>query len=385
MLYQGPEIVRTLLRAGAEVNAGNGPNQDPALRLAAYRGHTGIARILLDAGADPNAENVFGFTPLQEAVRERTADHLELTRALIEAGANVSSGRFFSVLMIACRGGSPAIVETLLEAGAEVNAVLPRGTALSEAVEHNRPDNVAVLLARGADPALRTPAGAKHAGLTPLELARKLRHRKVIALLEQAAGVTSPASGRQPPPPSVGTAWQAIAAFLRKHRPEVARSLRKGASPEALGKVEQALGLSLPEGFEESYRRHDGQQEGAEPLVPPGASGEDGYRLLPLRELLAEWRRWQELTDRGEFRGMKSGPDRGVRDDWWNPGWVPFADNGYGDLLCVDTAPAPGGRAGQIITMNHESTKRELLAPDFVHWLADVAAALKGDEPPTDG
>jgi cell wall assembly regulator SMI1 len=88
--------------------------------------------------------------------------------------------------------------------------------------------------------------------------------------------------------------------------------------------------------------KHDGQREGAdEPLIPPIASGQDGYRLLTLRDLTAKWARWKKLTDMGEFKGLKSGPDRGVRDDWWNPGWIPFADNGSGDLLCLDMAPAP--------------------------------------------
>ena len=107
---------------------------------------------------------------------------------------------------------------------------------------------------------------------------------------------------------------------------------------------------------------------------------EDGYRLLPLKEILAEWKRWKKLTDMGEFKNMKSGPDKGIRDDWWNPGWVPFADNGMGDLFCVDLAPTPAGTAGQVITMNHETSKRELLAPSFAAWLADLAGKIMRDK-----
>jgi ankyrin repeat protein/cell wall assembly regulator SMI1 len=377
--YESPEIVRALLRARADVNARNAPDQDTALLLAAYHGCSEIAKLLLAAGANPNSENILTFTPLQESVQDRTAAHLELTRSLIAAGAHVNSGKFVSVLMTACRSGSPEIVEALLQAGADINAVWPRGTALTAAVEANRPDNVSVLLANGADPALRTPAVAKHPGLTPLELAKKLKHRKVIALLEEALGISPPESVQPPRCASAAASWEEIEMILRKHRPRLARSLRKAASKENLSKVEQVLGLSLPEEFKEFYLLHDGQKADAAPMVPPGACGEDGYRLLPLREALAEWRRWKKLTDMGEFRGMKSGPDKGVRDDWWSPGWVPFADNGRGDLLCLDMAPAPGGRRGQIITMNHASTKRERLAPSLAHWLSDLATFLKAN------
>jgi ankyrin repeat protein/cell wall assembly regulator SMI1 len=380
VLSENPRAVRALLRAGADVDARNPPNQDTALRLAAYKGYADIARMLLNAGADPNLENSQGFTPLREAVRDRTAVHLELTRALIEAGANVNAGKFFSILMTACRNASSEIVETLISAGAVINAVLPRGTALTTAVEENRPDIVAVLLAHGADWTIRTPAQTKHPGLTPLELARKLEHRHIIVLLEQISGVASPESIEPARPVSVDAAWEEIIIFLRKWRPQVARSLREGTSQDNLAKMEQVLGLLLPDGFKEFYQQQDGQKEGADPLVPPGFCGADGYRFLALREVLAEWRRWRKLTKMGEFRGMKSGPDKGVRDDWWNLGWVPFADNGHGDLVCLDMAPAPGGRPGQIITMNHASTKRVRLAPSLTQWLVDLAGFLRNEK-----
>src|SRR5439155_17621400 len=51
----GPEVVRALVRAGADVNACGGVTRATALHMAARRGHVEIARALLDSGAAVNA------------------------------------------------------------------------------------------------------------------------------------------------------------------------------------------------------------------------------------------------------------------------------------------------------------------------------------------
>ena len=67
----GPEIVRALVRAGADVNAAGGVTRATALHMAARRGHVEIARALLDFGAAVNARDRKGDTPLQRAINCR--------------------------------------------------------------------------------------------------------------------------------------------------------------------------------------------------------------------------------------------------------------------------------------------------------------------------
>ena len=68
---KGHEIVRALVRAGADVNACGRVTRATALHMAAQRGHVEIARALFDSGAAENARDGKGDTPLQRAINCR--------------------------------------------------------------------------------------------------------------------------------------------------------------------------------------------------------------------------------------------------------------------------------------------------------------------------
>jgi ankyrin repeat protein len=80
----GPEVIRALVRAGADVNACSGVTRATALHAAARRGHVGIARALLDLGAAVNARDRKADTPLQRAINCRKT---EVSQLLRERGA----------------------------------------------------------------------------------------------------------------------------------------------------------------------------------------------------------------------------------------------------------------------------------------------------------
>lgn len=77
--------------AGADVDRKNWKGRTP-LHVAAWHGHTDVARALLTAGADPNArDDSAGETPLHTAVR---ANDAEMVIVLMSGGARTSMRTF---------------------------------------------------------------------------------------------------------------------------------------------------------------------------------------------------------------------------------------------------------------------------------------------------
>ncbi|TMW60684.1 hypothetical protein Poli38472_000726 [Pythium oligandrum] len=88
--------VRTILGRGVRPGAG-GSDGSTALHICAQQAMVSIAKILLEHGADPNATDRLGFTPLHWAVQMRReevspANRLEIIRLLLNAGADVNKG-----------------------------------------------------------------------------------------------------------------------------------------------------------------------------------------------------------------------------------------------------------------------------------------------------
>lgn len=86
---------------------------------AAHEGHTAIAQVLLQAGADANALiNWDDGTPL---IRAASAGHIETVRALLAGGAEVNANDRYerTALMIAKEKGHTEVVELLKAAGAK--------------------------------------------------------------------------------------------------------------------------------------------------------------------------------------------------------------------------------------------------------------------------
>jgi hemoglobin len=84
----GPDLVRALARAGADVNAGGGVTRATPLHMAARRGFVGIASALLDCGAAMEAKDRKGDTPLKRAINCRRDS---VARLLLERGAGTSA------------------------------------------------------------------------------------------------------------------------------------------------------------------------------------------------------------------------------------------------------------------------------------------------------
>ncbi len=117
--------VQNLLSAGADAGMADAEGVT-ALMHAAHRGDSAMVELLLEAGADVNATDPAGWTALMKSCYNGELDRgfADVTRMLIAAGANVEAPIGFGVrpLMLAAGYGETAVVEALLEAGADVLA-----------------------------------------------------------------------------------------------------------------------------------------------------------------------------------------------------------------------------------------------------------------------
>ena len=169
-----------------------------ALHWAAYKDDVAGATALIKAGANVNAANDLGATPLWLASLNGSAP---MVRTLLQAGANPNLALLAgeTPIMIASRTGNASVVDQLAAKGANLNARAARGqTALMWAVAQKHPEVVKVLLARGADVHARSETWSQMMAVPPhgrLEYNRLIPHGGDTALLF-AARVGDLASAR---------------------------------------------------------------------------------------------------------------------------------------------------------------------------------------------
>jgi ankyrin repeat protein len=151
-----------MVESGAKVNVRSSRSDTP-LFLALYVGHIQTARILVRYGADVNAVNGNGYSPLMESAAVRDSAFCKL---LIDRGANVRFNNVgFTALLRACQVDCEGSVKLLLRAGADPNVAesFYGDTPLKQAVVHGNQKIVHLLVASGADVNL-----AGRYGFTPL-------------------------------------------------------------------------------------------------------------------------------------------------------------------------------------------------------------------------
>ena len=84
--FAQPEAAGELLRAGADPKAvSRNAMQVAVINSAAASGRADLVKMVLQAGADPNARQMAGYTALHAAAAH---DNLEMAKGLLEAGAD---------------------------------------------------------------------------------------------------------------------------------------------------------------------------------------------------------------------------------------------------------------------------------------------------------
>jgi ankyrin repeat protein len=149
--------LQQLLAQDANALSAIGPGGWTPLHLAVYFGHADAAEVLLAQGADVHAwsENESRNQPLHAATAGSPKDGIPaLAALLISYGADVNARQHggWTPLHAAADDGPLTLITLLLDAGADVTAANDYGqTALDLARKNGRTDAAALLTARGAE------------------------------------------------------------------------------------------------------------------------------------------------------------------------------------------------------------------------------------------
>jgi cell wall assembly regulator SMI1 len=150
------------------------------------------------------------------------------------------------------------------------------------------------------------------------------------------------------------------------------------------------FGFQLPAVVRESYLEVDGQEAESASGYSEGLFF--GLTLLPLEDVLDEWRLWREVDEDANtganprlLEAMRSLPDQWVRHEYSCRGWLPLATDRAGNYLGVDVDPGKNGVAGQVIVFGRDfDTKVVLWRGDgeygWARWLASFAEELESGE-----
>ncbi len=165
---------KQLVTQRQDIDVGGGLFGTP-MRAALTMGHLEVARFLLEHGANVDAKDWQGYTPLQSFSRD-----VEVMRLLLDFGAdaNVRNLASWALLHNAACNGDYELTRILLQHNADVNV---KGfmdlTPLHYASEEGHVEVVRLLIEHGANIAQDTPFG------TPLHMASRQGMLEVVRLL----------------------------------------------------------------------------------------------------------------------------------------------------------------------------------------------------------
>lgn len=200
-------VIEKLLTAREPVDVRTIGNQDTPLILAAFSGYSGTVTMLLDKGADRNAQDQSGRTALFWAAQKGRAQSVQV---LVNAGAEIRGDEVWTainnghtgiaktllaknpalaratfdggtLLQFAARRGDDEVAEALVNAGANLDAVDSSGSTALHYLSHSQPGKsdiriAKMLIERGAKRDIRNNAGQTAAETASGQSYKDLHH-----------------------------------------------------------------------------------------------------------------------------------------------------------------------------------------------------------------
>jgi len=157
----------------------------------------------------------------------------------------------------------------------------------------------------------------------------------------------------------VEAATRRIAAWFQAHIPEQSERLRPPVKPKDLASFEKALGRPIPPELVAMWQVHDGI-----PIFE--------YAGLGAAESKRRYVGLEQLRKKGIFAKHEvfEQSEPRIQPVKWHSGWIPLAEDGCGNLYCLDLDPGSVGHVGQVI-------KWEMAGGPFADSSVDLATVLE--------
>ncbi len=106
------------------------------------------------------------------------------------------------------------------------------------------------------------------------------------------------------------------------------------------------------------------------------------YACLSLEGIIRVWRMMSDLRRQGVFEDgrleqcLRDGFDDRLQRIWWSDFWIPVSEDSCGNFMCLDLAPGPAGKWGQMMQMEIQDGQGPFPSP-CATFEAYLAATLK--------
>lgn len=158
-----------------------------------------------------------------------------------------------------------------------------------------------------------------------------------------------------------GSLISRLETWLSANRPAYLKQSKKGADAQAIQKLEESVGATLPAGFKAFLAWRNGQPESS-------WSALDDHRVfMPISQIRSAQRTLNGLLKAGDFE----------RANWWSTKWVPFLAMNDTDFLVIDLEGTFTGKKGQVLDFWHDDPRRTVVHASFDAWLRTFVEALE--------
>lgn len=170
--------------------------------------------------------------------------------------------------------------------------------------------------------------------------------------------------------------WTFYTNWLKSKLKTYSDLLNSGCSDGDIQKLENYLGISLPEDFKTLYKLNNGDNKINTENTYIGAFL--GFEFLSIDRIISIHSDWKHYKN-DDYVGS-SFPENHIRIQYTNSKWIPlFADSG-GNYIGLDLDPGANGTNGQIINFGRDEDNKFVIANSLNSFLEFIKTKIQSGQ-----